>query len=238
MSKMSLLVLFAAAALVTGCATKNYVKATVTPVQTKVDQVSDQTNKNTTAIDQTNQNVAKNTTAISAVDEKATTADRRATDAQTSANTANQKATQDAQDISSLRGVITNLDDYKVAGSATILFGVNRATLSKDDQAQLDQLASSVGSIKHYFVAVSGYTDDTGDASYNVGLSQRRADAVVQYLAGTGKVPFFQIRTVGLGDQAPVDPGKTRDARAKNRRVEVKVYSADASYSAANGGSR
>ena len=66
MSKMSLLVLFAAAALVTGCATKNYVKATVAPVQTKVDQVSDQTNKNTTAIDQTNQNVAKNTTAISA----------------------------------------------------------------------------------------------------------------------------------------------------------------------------
>ncbi len=237
MSKSSLLVLFAAAAVMTGCATKNYVKEEVQPVSTKVDQVADQANKNDAAITQTKADVAKNTTAISAVDEKATTADRRAQDAGTAANQAGQRAAQNTQDIAQLRGVIANLDDYKAIGQgATVTFDSNRAVLSKDDMAQLDQLASSTTSLKRYFVTVAGFTDDRGSANYNLDLSKRRADAVVQYLATQGKIPFFQVRTIGMGKEDPVDPGKTKDARAKNRRVEVKVYSADASYPAAGGG--
>jgi len=203
-----------------------------------VDQVADQSNRQGTEITQTRQDVAKNTTAISAVDEKATTADRRAQDAMAKANQADQKADQDSREITALRGVIANIDDYKVTGQATVLFPLNRATLSKDDKAQLDQLVSNTGSLKRYFIAVEGFTDSTGPADYNLELSRRRADAVVQYLAAERNVNFYQIRTIGLGEAQPADPGKSREARAKNRRVEVKIFSADAVTAGAAGGSR
>jgi len=216
-----------AAVLVTGCATKKYVRQTVDPVNTKVDQVSDQANKQGTDIAQTKQDVSKNTTAIQATDEKATGAGRRADDAMTKANQVDQKADQTARDLGQLRQTVANLDDYKVVDQGTILFGLNRATLTPDSKQQLDMLASKAGSMKRYFIAVEGYTDKTGPADYNVELSKRRADAVVQYLAGQKDVDFNHIHTIGLGAEKLVDPGKGRDARAKNRRVEVKIYSAD-----------
>jgi outer membrane protein OmpA-like peptidoglycan-associated protein len=126
-----------------------------------------------------------------------------------------------------LRGVVANIDDYKPVGDVTVLFPLNRATLSADDKAQLDMIASTTSNLKKFFVAVEGFTDKTGPADYNLQLSQRRADAVVVYLASQKSVPFYQIRTVGLGAEQPVDPGNNRAARAKNRRVEVKVFSAD-----------
>jgi outer membrane protein OmpA-like peptidoglycan-associated protein len=82
---------------------------------------------------------------------------------------------------------------------------------------------------------VEGYTDPTGDAAYNLDLSKRRADAVVQYLAGDLDVDFNRIHTIGLGERKLVDEGAARDARAKNRRVEVKIYSADDVLTTASG---
>jgi OOP family OmpA-OmpF porin len=227
MRQSVLISVLGAAALVSGCATKNYVHQNVQPLQMKLDQVADQTNKQGTELDQTRQDVAKNTAAISAIDEKATAADRRAGDAQNTANQANQKANQDSQEIAQLRGVIANLDDYKVVAQTSVLFGLNRASLTDSDKQELNTVVASTGTLKRYFIAVEGFTDQTGAAAYNLDLSKRRADAVVQYLAGERNIAFYQIRTVGLGSLQPVDTGKTREARAKNRRVEVKIYSAD-----------
>ena len=229
--RQSALVAMLAATFVAGCATKNYVRQNVQPVQAKVDQVEDQNKKQDTEIAQTQQDVAKNTRDISATDEKATGADRRAGEAMASATQANQKGDKNSQEISQLRGVIANIDDYKVANETTVLFAFNAAKLTPDDKQKLDDLATQVTSHKRFFVAVEGYTDQTGPADYNLQLSKRRADAVVQYLAAKN-VPFYQIRTIGVGDAQPVDPGKTKDARAKNRRVEVKIYSADGASSA------
>jgi outer membrane protein OmpA-like peptidoglycan-associated protein len=217
--------------LVTGCATKKYVRNNVTPVQAKLDQVADQSNKQGEQLQQTQKDVQKNTTDIAATDEKATGADRRAGDAMTRAQQADTKATQNTQQIASVRdtfgNAITNLDNYKVVQSATVLFPFDSAQLKKDEMAQLDQLISQTSSLKRYFIAIEGYTDTTGDPQYNVELSKRRADAVVQYLAGQKDVDFNRIHMIGFGEVKPVDEGKNKDARAKNRRVEVKIYSAD-----------
>jgi OOP family OmpA-OmpF porin len=221
-----------AAVLVTGCATKTYVRGTVQPVQTKVDQVADQTNKQGTELDQTRKDVDKNTTQISAVGETAAGADRRAGDAMTKANQVDGRVDQTNRDLGSLRQTIANLDDYKVVNQATVLFAFNAAKLTADDKQQLDQLISGTTSLKRYFIAVEGYTDQTGSADYNLELSKRRADAVVQYLSGQHDVDFNRVHTIGFGEQKPTDTGKSRDSRAKNRRVEVKVYSADAALAA------
>lgn len=237
MTQKFLIAILGATALVSGCATKGYVRQNVTPVQDKLNQVADQVNKQGGDIQKTQADVQKNTQAISATDEKLSATDRRANDAMTSANKANDQAQKDDQEIAQLRGVIANLDDYKVANQATVLFKFNSAELSKEDKDQLDQIASNTSSLKKYFIAVEGYTDTIGDANYNLQLSRRRADAVVVYLSAEKKVPFYQIRTIGLGENNLVDSGKTAEARAKNRRVEVKVFSADAALAAA-GGSR
>jgi outer membrane protein OmpA-like peptidoglycan-associated protein len=236
MTQKFLVVMLGATALVSGCATKGYVRQNVTPVQDKLNQVSDQVNKQGGDIQKTQQDIAKNTQAISATDEKLSATDRRANDAMTRANQANDQAQKDDQEIAQLRGVIANLDDYKVGKQATVLFKFNSAVLSNEDKQQLDQLAADTGSLKKYFIAVEGYTDTIGPANYNMELSRRRADAVVVYLSAEKKVPFYQIRTIGLGENNQVDEGKTAEARAKNRRVEVKIFSADAALASAGGG--
>lgn len=229
-----LIVLMAMATLVTGCATKNFVRNSVSPVQTKVDQVADQSNKQGDQLNVDRQDIEKNATAISATDEKATAADRRAGDAMNRAQQADQKATQNTQEISALRNTVANLDDYKVVQTATVLFPFDSAKLKADDKQQLDQLIGQTNGLKRYFIAIEGYTDTTGDPNYNLELSKRRADAVVQYLAGEKDVDFNRIHTIGLGEQKLVDPAKNKDARAKNRRVEVKIYSVDEAASSAS----
>jgi len=232
MRQIVLVALLSTCTLVIGCATKSYVRQNVQTVQAKVDQVAGQANKQDTEITQTQQDVDKNTRDISATDEKATGADRRAGEAMASATQANQKGDKNSQEISQLRGVIANIDDYKLANEATVLFAFNASKLTPEDKQKLDDLATQATSHKRFFVAVEGYTDQTGPEDYNLALSKRRADTVVQYLAGERNVPFYEIRTIGMGELQPIDPGKTRDARAKNRRVEVKIYSADATLAA------
>lgn len=147
------------------------------------------------------------------------------------ANAVGQEADQNKTDIANVRralaDTVANLDNYKVTTMTTVLFPLNQAKLSKDDMAKLDDIANGVGSLKRYFIAVEGYTDSTGTADYNLALSRRRADAVVQYLAAQKNIDFNHIHEIGFGEAKPADPAKTRDARAKNRRVEVQIYSAD-----------
>jgi OOP family OmpA-OmpF porin len=107
-------------------------------------------------------------------------------------------------------------------------FGFNKWTLSDDARGQLDKLAQDIQSDKRFFVAVEGFTDKTGSKEYNETLSRKRADAVVEYLVAQHDVPIYRIHMIGLGEQKPIDEAKNREARAKNRRVEVKVFSADA----------
>ena len=87
-------------------------------------------------------------------------------------------------------------------------------------------------------MTVEGYTDSTGDKAYNEALSRKRADAVVNYLVAKQNVPIYRIHMIGLGEDKPVDEAKNRAARAKNRRVEVKVLTADLEPSTGSAGTR
>jgi outer membrane protein OmpA-like peptidoglycan-associated protein len=226
------------ALLAGGCATKKYVRNTTAPIQAKVDQVGEQTTQNATNIEDTRGQVKqvdeRAQSGISAAQERAATADQHAAEAMTQAKTADQKATtagqaaeQALQGISSLRSVIANIDDYKLASTATVPFKLNAYRLTDEAKADLDKLAGDMKSNKRFFIAVEGYTDSTGSAQYNHELSRKRADAVVNYLVAKHDVPIYRIHLIGLGEDRPADEGKTRAARAKNRRVEVKVFSAD-----------
>ena len=88
---------------------------------------------------------------------------------------------------------------------------------------------------KRFFVAVEGFTDKVGSADYNAALSRRRADAVVEYLVAQHDIPIYRIHMVGLGEQKPVEDARNRAANAKNRRVEVTLFSADQSLALNSG---
>jgi OOP family OmpA-OmpF porin len=210
-----------------GCATKKYVAEQVDPANTRINEV-DKNQKNT------QRQLEGDEPKISAADEKASSADARATDALGRADAASKKSDQVRADLhNELNEKIANIDDYKVAGNATLLFKFDSAKLTDDGRQQLDQMASGqVGSLKRYFVAIQGFTDKTGTTEHNLDLSRRRAEAVQTYLVALHSVPVYRIQIVGLGEDKPVDEGKGRAAREKNRRVEVTLFSADGAQSA------
>jgi outer membrane protein OmpA-like peptidoglycan-associated protein len=135
--------------------------------------------------------------------------------------------TADRELEASIRQIVANIDDYKPAAETTVNFAFGKDKLSPDAQAALDKLATDKGNMKRFVVAVEGFTDKVGSTEYNNALSQRRANNVVNYLVTKYDIPLYRIYMVGLGSQKPADEGKTREARSKNRRVEVKIYSAD-----------
>ena len=234
--------IIAGSLLAGGCATKQYVRNTAAPIQAKVDQVGQQTTQNSQQIEDTKTQVKevdqKAQTGISAAQERAASADQHATVADQHATTADQhatdamtKATQVGDEtklgLTNLRSAVANIDDYKLQTSVSVPFGFDKHILSPEAKADLDKLVADVKADKRFMIAVEGYTDRTGDKAYNESLSRKRADAVVQYLVAKHDIPIYLIHTIGLGEEKPVDEANSRDARAKNRRVEVKVFSAD-----------
>lgn len=233
-----ILVIMMGALVGTGCATKKYVRQTVDPVSGKLDQVATKTDeqgqtldKTRASLDETRSTLEKDETALSATNERAISAGNRADEAANRANEASSKADQANQGVATLRNqfndTISNLDAYKQVGETTVNFKFNSDKLDSDAKMALDQMVSSQNQYKRYYIAVEGFTDRVGNADYNAALSRRRADAVVEYLVAEHNVPVYRIQMVGLGKQKPVDEGRGRAANAKNRRVEVTLFSAD-----------
>jgi outer membrane protein OmpA-like peptidoglycan-associated protein len=119
---------------------------------------------------------------------------------------------------------ITSLDDYDVQDSATVNFKVNSALLSPEAKRQLDTLAQKALTAKAYMIEVGGHADASGNEARNFVLSRQRAEAVIQYLAVTHKIPVRRFVTpMVYGESDSVADNNSASGRAQNRRVEVKV---------------
>lgn len=119
---------------------------------------------------------------------------------------------------------VSALDDYDVQESVAVTFRTNSALLSPEAKQQLDTLATKASSAKAYMIEVAGHTDSTGSETKNFRLSRQRADAVVQYLAVTHKIPLRRFVTpMGYGKAEAVADNTTAAGRLQNRRVEVKM---------------
>jgi outer membrane protein OmpA-like peptidoglycan-associated protein len=211
-----------AVAGVSGCATKNYVRTQTTPLVEHTDQLDKKTSANNQQIHEVDSRAqAGITTAQGAADtatQNAQSASQAATQAETAANEAVHRA-------DSLDSVVKGLDQYKQVADVSVTFGFDKAKLTKDDKEQLDTFAASLGSAKSYILEVTGGTDSTGSAQYNYDLSQRRADAVVQYLAAKYGVAAHRFYLIGIGKDHEVAPNTTADGRKQNRRVEIQLLS-------------
>ena len=91
------------------------------------------------------------------------------------------------------------MSSIKQVAAVSVTFGFDKAMLTTDDKSQLDSFAGSLGSAKSYILEVTGGTDSVGSAQYNYDLSQRRADAVVQYLAAKYGIAPHRFYLIGIG---------------------------------------
>jgi outer membrane protein OmpA-like peptidoglycan-associated protein len=123
----------------------------------------------------------------------------------------------------SLESVVKGLDNYKPVANVAVTFGFDKAVLTREDREQLDGFAAQLASATGYILEVTGGTDSTGPAQYNYELSQRRADAVVQYLASKYGIPAHRFYLIGIGKDKEVAANTTAEGRKQNRRVEVRL---------------
>jgi outer membrane protein OmpA-like peptidoglycan-associated protein len=119
---------------------------------------------------------------------------------------------------------ITSLDDYQPIQNTTVYFKVNSVVLSAEAKESLDQLAEQAKNQKGYVVEIAGFASKDGNESYNQQLSERRAEAVRQYLAMQHEIPLRRIITpMGYGISHPVAENTNRKGREENRRTEVRI---------------
>jgi len=223
-NRMGIITMAAALAVAgtTGCATKNYVRTQTAPLVDHADQLDAKTSANNKQMhdvdDRASAGIKQAQGSADAANQSAQDAGKSAGDAETAANNAVNRA-------DSLDSVVKGLDQYKPVANVSVTFGFDKAMLTKDDRDQLDTFAGQLGTAKSYILEVTGGTDSTGSAEYNYDLSQRRADAVVQYLASKYGVAPHRFYLIGIGKDKEVAPNNTADGRKQNRRVEVQLLS-------------
>ncbi|HEY2931310.1 MAG TPA: OmpA family protein [Acidobacteriota bacterium] len=189
----------------------------VTPVEERLGQSEQNAQRLSGQIEELNavSNAARG--GARAAQETADTALSRAQDAMSRADNA-------VSGVQAANSRITSLDEYDAQKSIIVNFKVGSFVLSPDAKAALDQIATEAKTEKGYVIEVTGFASADGSESLNRRLSQRRADAVVRYLAENHMIPLRRIITpFGYGESQPVADNSTREGRKQNRRVEVKI---------------
>ncbi len=220
-------------AVAPACATKKFVKTEVGAVNTKVDSL-------TTTVEETQERTRRNEERIGTVDTKAEAAGRSAAEAKAAADAANSAARAVDTRLTTTTATVNGRIDATNAEIATVRKLVNEVTLSEDQgnfdfgkselpdtaKARLDQVVQQLkADPKLIWIEIEGHTDNVGSVETNERIGMERADAVKRYLYMQHQIPLHKINVISYGEEKPVAPNNTRQGRAQNRRVVVRVLS-------------
>jgi outer membrane protein OmpA-like peptidoglycan-associated protein len=220
-------------AVAPACATKKFVRTEVGGVNQKVDTL-------TGTVEETQERTRQNAERIGVVDQKAEAAGKAAAGAQTAADAAQRSATEAgnrATEAATRANQVNGRLDEVVASSRRLIYEVTlsedqgnfkfgKTALPDEAKARLDELISQLkADPKGIYIEIEGHTDNVGDKAYNEQLGLERAEAVKRYLYEQHQVPLHKINVISYGEEKPVAPNKTKEGRAQNRRVVVRVLS-------------
>jgi peptidoglycan-associated lipoprotein len=193
---------------VSGCATKKYVGSEVGEVNQKVDTLSGE-------VEKTQERVRRSEVRIDEVNQQAQAG---VSDAKGSAQRALQRATEAERAAKGKLIYTVTLSNDKV------VFPVNRFEISDEARAIIDEAITPFKQENRgVFFEVEGHTDATGPDAYNLRLGEDRAEAVRNYLRDQHGIALSRIEVMSYGESRPVVDNKTKDNRAVNRRVVIKV---------------
>ena len=198
--------------VVPGCVTKKLFKKNVEQTDDRVAGVESGVEQNERRISE----LGKDTDAkIAAVDGKAERAVEIGNTAMSKAEDAHAAADEAAR--GRLLWTMTLSDDR-------VKFSFDEAELSDEAMQDLDALATRIKSMdKAVYIEIEGHTDNIGSDSYNIELGQKRAMAVLRYLNESGGIPLHALSSISYGSAKPVADNGTREGRAQNRRVVIRV---------------
>jgi outer membrane protein OmpA-like peptidoglycan-associated protein len=146
--------------------------------------------------------------------------------AQAAADAAAESAKKAQQTADYANNRINGLDDFDTLKTVTVYFTTGSSTLGPKAKATIDEAAAWVKTqdTKGWVMAVIGYADTTGNSQRNIDLSERRANSVIYYIVSKYKMPLNRlVQPFGYGQLEPVAENKTKEGRAKNRRVEIRL---------------
>lgn len=220
----------AATLLGSGCATRKYVRQQIGPLQTQVDRgVVEDRAQDSQIVQLAESSKTLNSDLLdlsrSVKKQGALTAGLSNMMAGFTAAASDASAVPPPAPVAPGSGAPITLDDYQAQGEAVLVqFASGSAWLSGVSKEAIDLFSARTLREKGYLVTVEGFTDSDGAADLNLALSQRRAQNVVAYLAGRHEIPIYRMFAVGLGSGNPVDWQRASASLAKNRRVEVRMY--------------
>jgi peptidoglycan-associated lipoprotein len=198
----------AAGVALSGCAKKSFVQREVGEINKKVDAVASE-------VEKTQARVQQSEVRIEAVDKSAQAG---VADAKGSAQQAMSKAV-DAEKAAKGKLIYTvTLSNDKVT------FPVNKASISDESKKLIDEAVAPLKAAnKGVWFEIEGHTDSTGPEAYNMTLGEERAMAVRDYLAMTHGIALARLNVISYGPSKPVEDNKTKEHRAQNRRVVIKI---------------
>ncbi|WP_231590849.1 OmpA family protein [Grimontia sp. AD028] len=118
--------------------------------------------------------------------------------------------------------VVREGDNIRLVMPSNITFGTNQSGITPGFYQSLDAVARVMNEYDKTFLSIEGHTDSTGDAAYNITLSEKRAESVKGYLLRSA-VNAQRLYVTGYGETQPIASNETSSGRAKNRRVEVQI---------------
>jgi outer membrane protein OmpA-like peptidoglycan-associated protein len=190
--------------------------------------VNDKVTSQGKTIEETQERVRVVEGKITETDAKATAAGESATKANAAAADASNKATEVGK-TAEARAASIEAESRKLIFETVLSedrgqFKLGKFELPEDATAALDNMVNQLkGDKKALWVEIEGHTDATGDKMANEKLGLARAEAVKRYLYEKHQVPLHKINVISYGEEKPVAPNNTRDGRAQNRRVVIKV---------------
>ncbi len=221
---MTALAVAAVAIGATGCATKKYVQTSVGEVNDKVDSLG-------RSVEQTQERTRQNEAKITEVDGKATAAGNAAQQAGTAAAAANSAAAAANNNATSVGNKLDAFDKQSrrlvmevVINEASGNFQFSKADLPEEAKSQIDGLISKLQQDpKNVYFEIEGHTDNVGAAEFNEKLGLERAEAVKRYLYEKHQIPLHKMNVISYGMTKPAADNKTKEGRAQNRRVVIRV---------------
>jgi peptidoglycan-associated lipoprotein len=199
------------------CASKRFVRDSVGEVNQKVESLSQ-------SLEETQQQTKQNAARIEQVDQKAGQAGTAAQSAQTSATAARSAADTAAAKVAAVETATKRLILEVVISDDQGNFELGKADLPADVRAKLDELAARLKAAPAgNYLEIEGHTDSTGATEANERLGLARAENVKRYLYETYQIPLHKINVISYGESKPVAPNNTKEGRAQNRRVVIKV---------------
>jgi outer membrane protein OmpA-like peptidoglycan-associated protein len=208
----------------TACASKKFVRTSVGEVNDKVDSLG-------RSVEETQQRTRQNEGRIQEVDQRAQAAGQAAQQAnsaagqaQSAANAAGTRADAAGAKADAVDKASKRLVYEVVLNEAEGNFKFGKSDLPDEAKAEIDKMIEQLkADPKGAYFEIEGHTDNVGGKEINQKVGLERAEAVKKYLYEQHQIPLFKMNVISYGEEKPIAPNKTKDGRAQNRRVVIRV---------------